>query len=76
MASPTYHRLRFTRWSRILLAVPLLAVLLGRYLYATEAEYPVLFWGALVLVVFFGVWAGAAAAWHYWVLSGLDAPAE
>jgi len=49
-----------------------LTILLSRYLYATEAEYPALFWSALVLVVFFDARAGLAAAWHYRALAGLD----
>jgi len=73
MGHPDYHRRRFAAWSRTLLAIPLVAVLLGEYLYGTRLAYPGRFWGALVVVGFFGAWAVLAAAWHYSVLRGVDA---
>ena len=56
-----------------LLVVALLAVLLGEYLYGTRVDHPDLFWGAVVVVAFFGAWAALAAAWHYVVLRGIRA---
>ncbi|MFT4923726.1 MAG: hypothetical protein ACI8XM_002956 [Haloarculaceae archaeon] len=73
MAAPDYHRRRLARWRRVLVAVPLVAILLGEYLYGTRTGYPDLFWGALTVVVFFGAWAGLAATYHYAILSGIDA---
>ncbi len=75
MAHPDYHQRRFAAWSRTLLVVPLVAVLLGEYLHGTRAARPDLFWGAVVVIAFFGVWAALAAAWHYAILRGVDASA-
>ncbi len=72
MAHPDYHRQRLAAWSRALLAIPLVAVLLGEYLVGTRAAYPDRFWGALVVVVFFGAWAVLAAVWHYAILDAVD----
>jgi len=68
MGHPDYHRRRFAVWSRALLAVPLVAILLGEYLYGTRIAYPDRFWGAVILVAFFGAWALLATVWHYSIL--------
>jgi hypothetical protein len=73
MAAPEYHRRRLAAWSRALLAVPFVALLLGEYLHATRDGHPDLFLGGLALVAFLGAWAGLAAVWHYAVLDGADA---
>ena len=75
MGHPDYHRRRFSAWSRVLLAIPLVAVLFGESLYGTHAASPDRFWGALVVVAFFGVWAVLAAGWHYAILRSVDAGA-
>ena len=72
MGHPDYYRRRFSAWSRVLLAIPLVAVLLGEYLYGTRAAFPDRFWGVLVVVAFFGVWAVLAAVWHYTILRSVD----
>jgi hypothetical protein len=73
MAHPDDHRRRLGAWSRTLLVVPLVAVLLGEYLYGTRLTRPDLFWGAAIVLGFFGAWAALAAAWHYTILRGVDA---
>jgi hypothetical protein len=73
MGHPDYHRRRFATWSRTLLVVPLVAVLFGEYRYGTRVDYPDRFWGAVVVIAFFGAWAALAAAWHYSILRGVDA---
>ncbi|MFB6233634.1 MAG: hypothetical protein ABEH61_05190 [Haloarculaceae archaeon] len=68
MGHPEYHRRRVAAWSRALLAIPLVAVLLGEHLVGTRVGSPDRFWGALVVVAFFAGWALLAAGWHYSIL--------
>lgn len=71
MANVEAHRRKLSLWRRALLLVPAVAFLLAPYLVATRAQYPDLFWSAVALLVFVGVWTGGHAAWHYWVLRGV-----
>lgn len=68
MASFETHRRKLSLWRRAFLLVPATALLLAPYLVATRKQYPDLFWSAVALLVFVGLWAGGHAAWHYWVL--------
>ncbi len=72
MALPEYHRRRLARWRRVLLVVPLLALVLSEYLVGTRVARPDLFWGSVTLTAFFTAWALVATLWHYLILDGIE----